>query len=203
MLVGSRQEALVRHINQLGIELSHGLLSKAQTLHHAALEVLAENIGCRHQILRDLAPARILDVKCQAFFVAIEGREKSGSRTQQAARAVALNGLDLDDLGPQIGKNHAAGRSHDHVGEFDHSNAGERQARYRRGMGRQGRGVHRVASFLAVRRPILVDCKHRASPPRRYTLKIGPAWRQRICLATCPSSPNVFRRPDMLTLCGF
>ena len=54
---------------------------------------------------------------------------KTRARAQQVAGAVALQRLHFDDLGPQIGQHHAAGRAHDHVGEFDHAQACQWQAR--------------------------------------------------------------------------
>ena len=41
--------------------------------------------------------------------------------------AVALDWLDLDDLGPHVGQHHAASRAHDHVGELDDAQAFERE----------------------------------------------------------------------------
>ena len=55
-------------------------------------------------------------------------REKARARAQQMPGAVAIDGLDLDDLGPQVGQHHAAGGAHDHVGELHEAQAFKWQA---------------------------------------------------------------------------
>ena len=51
------------------------------------------------------------------------------TRAEQAAGLVTAGRLDLDHLGAEIAEDHAAARLHHHVGELDHADAGERQAR--------------------------------------------------------------------------
>jgi hypothetical protein len=58
-------------------------------------------------------------LKFYALLVAVEERKKPNARTEQRARAVTVDRLDLDDLGAEIGQHHAAGRAHHHVGELD------------------------------------------------------------------------------------
>jgi len=65
----------------------------------------------------------LVQVDADAFLVAVEHGEKPRARTQQMARAVAVYGLDLDHLSAQISQHHAAGGTHDHVGELNHPQA--------------------------------------------------------------------------------
>ena len=63
------------------------------------------------------------------FLLRLNRRKEAGARADQRARLVAARRLDLDHLGAEIAEDHAAGRPHHHVGEFDHADAAERQAR--------------------------------------------------------------------------
>jgi hypothetical protein len=54
-------------------------------------------------------------------------REEARAGTEQMPCAVALDGLDFDDLGPHVGQHHAAAGAHDHVGELDDAQAFERE----------------------------------------------------------------------------
>ena len=54
-------------------------------------------------------------------------RFAGGERWTPGARVVAAWRLDLDHLGAHVGEDHAAGRPHHHVGEFEHTDSGERQ----------------------------------------------------------------------------
>jgi hypothetical protein len=78
-------------------------------------------------------PFWLVQVDGDAFLVAVEHGEKAGARAQQMPGAVAFHRLDLDHLGPHVGQHHTAGRAHHHVGEFDHTQAGEGQRRGRDG----------------------------------------------------------------------
>jgi len=70
-------------------------------------------------------PSALLHVHRNALLVAVEQRVKARAAAQQLAGAVACQWLDLDDLGAQVAQHHAAGRAHDHVGEFDDADASE------------------------------------------------------------------------------
>ncbi|MPM92405.1 hypothetical protein SDC9_139540 [bioreactor metagenome] len=69
-----------------------------------------------------------MQVQRDAFLVAVEEREETRPRAQQLARGIAVaamsHGLDLDDLGAQIGQHQPAARAHHHVDEFDDADAG-------------------------------------------------------------------------------
>ena len=48
-------------------------------------------------------------------------------RTPLAGIVATVGPFDLDDLGAEVGQDHAAGRPHHHVGELEDADAGERQ----------------------------------------------------------------------------
>jgi hypothetical protein len=87
------------------------------------------NVGAGPKPVRHGDARRCVQINAHAFLVAIEHREKARTGAQQAARAVACYGLDLDDFGAHVGQHHAAGRAHDHVGEFNDAQAGKRLGR--------------------------------------------------------------------------
>ena len=56
-------------------------------------------------------------------YVGIWHGTQPDAQARQVAGFVATGWLNFDDLGPQIGQDHAAGGAHHHVGEFEHANA--------------------------------------------------------------------------------
>jgi hypothetical protein len=84
-----------------------------------SLTMSAVAISLRHH----LAAPGALHVNGQAFLVAVEQRVEPCPTAQQLACTVPGQRLDLDDLGAQVGQHHAAGRAHDHVREFDDTDA--------------------------------------------------------------------------------
>jgi hypothetical protein len=119
VVVGAGQKAFVADVNQARVELFQGLVIEAQLLHGLGLEVLAHHVGGGDQPEHRFLALWRVQVQRQAFLVAVEQRKKAGARAEQAARVVALGRLDLDHLRAQVAQHHAAGRAHDHVGEFD------------------------------------------------------------------------------------
>ena len=73
---------------------------------------------------RDRRAAGMMQVDRDALLVAVEHREEAGASAEQPPRALAVDRLDLDDLGAHVGEHHAAGRPHDHVRELDDAQAG-------------------------------------------------------------------------------
>ena len=127
VVVGARQEALVRDVDQARIELRERGVAEAEPLHRPGLEVLAEDVGAGHQLEHDLPAARVLGVDRDALLVAVEQGEEAGAGADELSGVVAAERLDLDHLGAEVAEDDAAGGSHHHVGELDHPDAGERQ----------------------------------------------------------------------------
>ena len=127
MIVGTRQEALEADVDAARIDPGKRGVVESVLDHRARLEVFGHHVGTGGQAASHLGTLGLSQVDRNALLVAVEQREEARPRTQQMARAVAVDGFDLDRLGPQVGQHHATGRAHDHVGEFDHAQAGQRQ----------------------------------------------------------------------------
>ena len=123
VLVGTGQKTLVADINQALVDLGQRRVVQTVLGHGAGLEVLGHHVGAGGQAARYLGAFGLVQVNRNAFLVAVEHRKKPGACTQQVARAVALNGLDLDHFGAQVRQHHAAGGAHHHVGKFHHTQA--------------------------------------------------------------------------------
>ena len=132
VLVRAGQKAFVADINQARVQRLQAGVVQPELGHGAGLEVLADDVGGGNQSQHRLQAFRGLQVQRQAFFVAVEHREKARARADELARGITLaavaNRLDLDDFGAQIGQHHTAGRAHHHVRELDHAQAFVRQA---------------------------------------------------------------------------
>ncbi len=95
--------------------------------HEAGPEVLDQYVALSGKLGGGSAPFLRRDVEDDAFLVAVERAKEPDAKPWQIAGLVAAGRLDLDDLGPQIGQDHAACRPHDHVRELDHADAGQRK----------------------------------------------------------------------------
>jgi len=69
-------------------------------------------------------------------FVAVEITEEAGGKAGEPPRRIsARGGLDLDDIGAEIGKDEAGGRPHDVLGEFEDVQPRQWQQQRRGGFG--------------------------------------------------------------------
>src|SRR5204862_4964205 len=85
--------------------------------------------GARKQPLHGLAIRWLFEIKHDAALAAVEQREERSAHAPQAAGLVTCGWLDLDHLGAQLRQDHAAGRTHHHVGHLDNPHARKRQFR--------------------------------------------------------------------------
>ena len=127
MLVGPGQEALVSADDQIRIFAAQFAGAKALLFQLPVAEILQEHIGAFEQPMHDLAVVRLCEVEHDAALAAVEQREERGSHAAQAAGLVAGRRFDLDDLGPKLRQDHAAGRPHHHVGHLDDLDPRQRQ----------------------------------------------------------------------------
>ena len=125
LLVRPGQEALERAIDQARIDLLEILRPQPALGHRVRREVLDQHVGRLQQLHQHRPALGRIGVERQALLVAVEVAEEAGAEAAQLARAVAVDRLDLDHLGAEIGQDHAAGRSEDGVGEFDDADAFE------------------------------------------------------------------------------
>jgi hypothetical protein len=68
-----------------------------------------------------------LQIHSKVALVAVEGGEKPGAKTTETAGMIALRrGLDLDDIGAELGRHQPGGRPHHRMAELQDFNASER-----------------------------------------------------------------------------
>ena len=127
LLVRSGQEALQRAIDQPRIDLLEILGPQPALGHRARREILDHHVGRLQQLHQHRPALGRIGVEREALLVAIEVAEEAAAEAAQLARAIAVDRLDLDHLGAEIGQDHAAGRPEDGVGELDDADAFERR----------------------------------------------------------------------------
>ena len=142
-------------VDEPGVDLRELRPAHAAPLEHAGAKVLADHVDLGSQALDDFAGRRLGQIKRHAALVGIDrhpGRTQLtfrpfGAGARQPHR-VALNRLDLDDIGPLDGELEGAKRPGQIVGEIEDANACE-------GFGR----VHEAVSLaiVASRTPCAID----------------------------------------------
>src|SRR5690349_6219109 len=128
MVVRSVEEAFQRAVDEARIALRDRLVAEAELLERAGAEVFGEDVRAVEELAHDGLALGALHVHREAFLVAVEHREKARARMLQAARVVALERLDLDHLGTEVGEHQAARGPHHHVRELDDADALQGQA---------------------------------------------------------------------------
>ena len=125
VVVRAGQEALVADVDEARVELRRAPRSRGRTCSIVpGLKFSLTTSALATRLQRDLDAFGRLQVERDALLVAVEHREEAGAGAEQPARAVAVDRLDLDHFGAQVGEHHAAGRAHHHVGELDDADAG-------------------------------------------------------------------------------
>ena len=95
------------------LQLAQPVVAEAHLLHHAGAEILQHDVGGRHQRREDLLAALGAHVEAQALLAAVVDREidaLAAHHRLRFARLLAAQFLDLDDLGAEVGQDHAAAR---------------------------------------------------------------------------------------------
>ena len=121
VVVRPRQETLEAGVDESLMRGRQAGVVQAVLGHGAGLEVFCDHIGSGAQAARRCSAVRMLQVELNAFLVAVEHGKEPCPCPQQVAGTVALDGLHLDDLGPQVRQHHAAGGAHHHVGELHYA----------------------------------------------------------------------------------
>ena len=68
-------------------------------------------------------PAGVCRSSARLFLLRLNRGKKPAPEPSSRRVLSPAERLDLDHLGAQVGQHHAAGRAHDHVGEFDDAHA--------------------------------------------------------------------------------
>src|SRR5665213_2567536 len=138
-------EAADGGIDQLRMQRRQGLVGQAQPVHHPDAEVFDDDVELRDQRLDQLDPFRGFQVDAQALLAAVDRLEIAGiavlgiglvEGTGVARQVAAVQALDLDHLGAQVGEVLGAEGPGQRLGEVQDLQAG------------QGPG-HRSAQWLA------------------------------------------------------
>jgi hypothetical protein len=125
-----------RAVDQLRIDGRQRVVAQAERLHRAGAEVLDQDVGAGDHLLQDRHPLRRLEVERHVPLVAVDDQKRRrltilvgrpGPRLVAAARV-----LDLDDVGTQIGQQHAAEGASQHPGQVEHADTFERERGGRR-----------------------------------------------------------------------
>ena len=128
VFIRAGQIALKRTIDQPRVARRKRLIAQALGCKPARAEILHHHIRRINQALQGFQIASIIRIYRHTFLVAAESGEESGAGCNQIACAITLaRGFYFDHLGPQIGQHQAASGPHNHVGEFNNANSGERK----------------------------------------------------------------------------
>jgi hypothetical protein len=135
-----------RAVDQRGLARTEPVPAQPEALHHAGSAVLDEDVGLEHERARRVAGRRVLEVERDRALAAIDRREVLGVAVRDRwplPHRVALGRLDLDDLGAEVGEQHAAERPGRHLAELDDAHALERA---------KGGGRHAPSCFMPIER---------------------------------------------------
>jgi hypothetical protein len=101
-----------RAIDQPGIERRERGIIQPEAGHHAGAEILDHDVEAGHHLLDEVADRRGLEVAGQRLLAGVEVAEIGAvpiAQGRAGAHLIALERLDLDHLGAQIGQ-HARGK---------------------------------------------------------------------------------------------
>ncbi len=110
-------------IDQAGIDRLQRLVAEAEPVHHAAAVVLHHDVDILDEVLDDGEPFFGLEVHGEGLLVAegaeIEAADAADMRARPAPRALARQGLDLDDVGAEVAQILRAGGTLQDVAEAE------------------------------------------------------------------------------------
>ncbi len=128
-------EAGDRGQDDVRLQLAQPVVAEPHLRHRPGTEVFEHDIGARHQRGEDLLAARGPQVEAEALLAAVVDREIDALAAHQRlrlARLLAAQLLDLDDLGAEVGEDHAAARAGLVPRQLEDPNAVQRSAHRRR-----------------------------------------------------------------------
>ena len=143
-----------RAVDERRLARAEPVPAQAESGHGSRTVVLDHHIACHHQLAGEVARRRVFQVErdralatvdrgevfTEALFV---GAHFVGAMTDRwpLPHGVAVERLDLGDLGAVIGQQHAAKGACGHMAELDHADAGKRQ----------GHGIgHQLSCFMPI-----------------------------------------------------
>ncbi len=109
--------------NDVGLELAQPVIAKAHLVHDPRAEILQYDVGGLDKLGEYFLAARMAHVEAQALLTAVVDREIDALAAHQRRRLtgfLAAQFLDLDDLGAEVGEDHAAARTGLIPRQFEH-----------------------------------------------------------------------------------
>ena len=103
-------EAADRRIDDAGVARGDAVVVEPEARQAAGLEVLDEDVGATGELVGEAAVLLALEVEGDGALVPVDGevvgRGLAAHRRHPAAGVVTARGLDLDDLGAEVGEEH-------------------------------------------------------------------------------------------------
>ena len=109
-------------VDDLGLHALAVVVADAEPHRDARGHVVVHDVGALHELERDLEPARLLEIECDAALAALATEE----RPARHAHAVTGDRLDLDHVGAEIADHHRAERAGEVLAEVDQPHTFER-----------------------------------------------------------------------------
>src|SRR6185295_11851572 len=119
-------EAADRYVDDFRRRGTDGRLVQPHALDNARPEVLDEHVGAVDEPHQHRLPARVLQVEGNRALVPVVVeivRRHAAAPVGDVAGEVALEALDLDDVGPLVGEEHGGRRAGDDAGQVDDADA--------------------------------------------------------------------------------
>ena len=127
VLIGTGEKPLGRTGDQARIARLEAVRAEPEALQGSRPIVLDHHVGGIDQPPRQDQAVGGLQIETDAALVAVEHREEAGAGAQQSPGRIAADRLDLDHLRAEIPQDDADRRPHDHMGELDHLDPGQRE----------------------------------------------------------------------------
>ncbi len=119
-------------IDDVGALAAEGLVVDAEAFGDIGAVVDHDHIAGAGEAADDVAAGGMVEVEGDGLLAAIEGLvglRLTGQELPRQPPRLAVDRLDLDDLGAEVGEEHAAERPGDDLGEVQDSDPGERPGR--------------------------------------------------------------------------
>ena len=127
-------EARDRAEDDVRLQLAQPFVAEAHLVHDPGAEILQDDVGGLDQRGEDLLAALVAQIEAEAFLAAVVDREIDALAAHQRRRLagfLAAQLFDLDDLGAEVGEDHAAARAGLIPRQFEHPHAFEGSAHRR------------------------------------------------------------------------
>src|SRR6185295_1064250 len=119
-------EAADRYVDDFRRRGTNARLVQPHALDHARSEVLGEHVGAVDEPHQHRLPARVLEIQGDRALVAVVVeivRRHAAAPVGDVAGEIALEALDLDDVGPLVGEEHGGRGAGNDARQVDYADA--------------------------------------------------------------------------------